>query len=142
MTYRIREVDGSDDDIADTLKDLHEQTFLDHAKAPDFSQGHWWLGYFEREPIAFAGVILATHALNAGYFSRVGVIQKHCGNSLQLRFMRAIERRSKYNGWCQIVSDTTDNLASANNFIKAGYRLYSPEYPWAFPATLYWRKAL
>jgi hypothetical protein len=26
-------------------------------------------------------------------------------------------------------SDTTDNLVSANNFIRAGYRLYQPEYP-------------
>lgn len=140
--YRIREVDGSDDDIADTLKDLHELTFLEHAPTPDFSHGHWWLGYLERGPVAFAGVIPSTRAFNAGYFSRVGVLQKHCGNSLQIRFMRAIERKSKYNGWCQIVSDTTDNPASANNFIRAGYRLYVPEYPWAFPQTLYWRKTL
>jgi phage terminase large subunit len=37
-------------------------------------------------------------------------------------------------------SDTTDNLASANNFIRAGYRLYQPQNPWAWPNTLYWRK--
>ena len=39
-------------------------------------------------------------------------------------------------------SDTTDNLASANNFIRAGYRLYQPQYPWAWPNTLYWRKSI
>jgi phage terminase large subunit len=39
-------------------------------------------------------------------------------------------------------SDTTDNLASANNFIRAGYRLYQPQYPWAWPNTLYWRKSV
>jgi hypothetical protein len=32
------------------------------------------------------------------------------------------------------------NIPSANNFIRAGYRLYQPRYPWAYPATLYWRK--
>jgi phage terminase large subunit len=37
-------------------------------------------------------------------------------------------------------SDTTDNVASANNFIRAGYRLYRPQHPWAWPNTLYWRK--
>jgi hypothetical protein len=142
IVYKIREVDGSDEVIADALKDLHEQTFLESAKVPDFSHGHWWLAHLDEEPVAFAGVIPSTRAVNAGYFLRVGVLLKHCGNRLQLRFMRAIERKSKYNGWCQIVSDTTDNLSSANNFIRAGYQLYTPEYPWAFPSTLYWRKAL
>jgi hypothetical protein len=37
---------------------------------------------------------------------------------------------------------TTDNLASANNFIRAGYRLYQPQHPWAWPNTLYWRKSI
>jgi hypothetical protein len=56
--------------------------------------------------------------------------------------MRALESRARHNGWCCIVSDTTDNLVSANNFIRAGYRLYQPQYPWAWPNTLYWRKAI
>ncbi|WP_249140226.1 phage terminase large subunit [Bradyrhizobium manausense] len=34
------------------------------------------------------------------------------------------------------------NVASANNFIRAGYKLYAPEVPWAWPNTLYWRKCL
>jgi hypothetical protein len=75
-------------------------------------------------------------------FSRVGVLQKHCGNRLQLRLMRAMETRAKHNGWSCVVSDTTDNLASANNFIRAGYRLYQPQYPRGWPNTLYWRKSI
>jgi phage terminase large subunit len=63
-------------------------------------------------------------------------------NALQLRLMRALESRARHNGWCCIVSDTTDNLASANNFIRAGYRLYQPHSPWAWPHTLYWRKSI
>jgi hypothetical protein len=58
-------------------------------------------------------------------------MMKHCGHALQLR-----------NGWCCIVSDTTDNIPSANNFIRAGYRLYRPEVPWGWPHTLYWRKPI
>jgi hypothetical protein len=38
-------------------------------------------------------------------------------------------------------SDTTDNIASANNFIRAGYRLYEPQNPRAWP-TRYWRKSI
>jgi hypothetical protein len=56
--------------------------------------------------------------------------------------MRAVEARARRNGWSSIVSDTTDNLASANNFIRAGYRLYQPPYPWAWPQSLYWRKSI
>jgi len=75
-------------------------------------------------PVAFAGVVPSTRAYNARYFSRVGVLKKHDGNGLQLRLMRALELRARHNGWSCVVSDTTDNLASANNFIRAGYQLY------------------
>jgi hypothetical protein len=37
---------------------------------------------------------------------------------------------------------TAINLVSANNFIKAGYRLYQPQHPWGWPRTLYWRKSM
>ena len=140
--YRVREVDGHDDDIADTLADLHRLTFFDGASIPKFDQGHWWLAFFEATPVAFGGLVPSTRAGNAGYVSRVGVLKRHCGNRLQLRLMRAMETRAKRNGWSCLVSDTTDNLASANNFIRAGYWLYRPPCPWAWPNTLYWRKSV
>jgi hypothetical protein len=70
------------------------------------------------------------------------VLKRHCGGGLQLRLMRALESRARQIGWDAVVSDTTDNLASANNFIRGGYRLYQPSCPWAWPNTLYWRKSL
>jgi hypothetical protein len=140
--YRIREVDGQDDEIADTLADLHRLTFFDGAPVPAFDKGHWWLAFHEIVPVAFAGIVSSSHAFDAGYFCRVGVLRRHCGNALQLRFMRALESRARHNGWSSVVSDTTDNLASANNFIRAGYRLYRPQYPWGWPNTLYWRKSI
>jgi GNAT superfamily N-acetyltransferase len=140
--YRIREVDAHDEEIADTLADLHRLTFFNGAAIPEFDLGHWWLAYCERMPVAFAGVIPSTFAYNAGYFSRVGVLKKYRGSGLQLRLMRALVSRARHNGWSCIVSDTTDNLASANNFIRAGYQLYQPQYPWAWPNTLYWRKSI
>src|SRR6266436_5979591 len=134
--YRIREVDGRDEEIADVLADLHRLTFFDGAAIPDFDWGHWWLAYCERMPVAFAGVIPSTRACNAGYFSRVGVLSNHCGRGLQLRLMRAVESQARRNRWNAVVSDTTDNLPSANNFIRAGYRLYRPKHPWGWPHTL------
>lgn len=140
--YRICEVDGQDEDIADTLTELHRLTFFDGACIPEFDRGHWWLAFHESMPVAFAGVVASARACNAGYFCRVGVLRKHRGNALQLRLTRAMEGRARRNGWSCVVSDTTDNLASANNFIRAGYRLYLPQTPWAWPNTLYWRKSI
>jgi ribosomal protein S18 acetylase RimI-like enzyme len=125
-----------------TLADLHRLTFFDGASIPGFDHGHWWLAYRETVPMAFAGVVPSTHVHNAGYFCRVGVLRKYHGSGLQLRLMRALESRARYNGWNSVVSDTTDNLASANNFIRAGYRLYQPQAPWAWPNSLYWRKSI
>ena len=140
--YRIREVDGSDDELADTLAELHRLTFFDGAPIPDFDHGHWWLALHETIPVAFAGVVPSTHDHNAGYLCRVGVLPEHCGNALQLRLMRALESRARRIGWSSVVSDTTENPASANNFIRAGYRLYRPASPWGYPTTLYWRKPM
>jgi phage terminase large subunit len=63
-------------------------------------------------------------------------------NLLQLRLMRATESWARRRGWSGVVSDTTNNPASANNFICAGYRLYRPQYPWAMSNSLYWRKTI
>jgi GNAT superfamily N-acetyltransferase len=140
--YRIRIVDAEDDDVSETLADLHRLTFFDAASMPRFERGAWWLAYHGDEAVAFAGVVPSTHARHSGYFSRVGVLRRHRGQGLQLRLTRAIEAKGRREGWHSIVSDTTDNPVSANNFIKAGYRLFRPDAPWAWPNTLYWRKWL
>jgi GNAT superfamily N-acetyltransferase len=140
--YRIREVDGEDEEIFDTLIDLHRLTFFESAPLPPFDWGHWWLAFHGDAAVGFAGLVPSTHANNAGYFCRVGVTRSHCGNSLQFRFMRALELRAQRNGWSSVVSDTTDNVVSANNFIRAGYQLYRPRQPWGWPHTLYWRKPI
>jgi hypothetical protein len=78
--YRIREVDGHDDEMADTLADLHCLTFFDGASIPKFEQGHWWLAFYKTNPVAFAGIVASDYVRNAGYFCRVGVLKRHCGN--------------------------------------------------------------
>jgi GNAT superfamily N-acetyltransferase len=142
LAYRIRLVDSEDEDIVETLVDLHRRTFFDAAQVPSFGQGAWWLAYHNDAAVAFAGLVPSTHVRRAGYFSRVGVLERHWGRGLQLRLMRAVEARARRIGCNSIVSDTTDNPVSANNFIRAGYRLYRPDAPWAWPSSLYWRKRL
>jgi GNAT superfamily N-acetyltransferase len=146
--YRIREVDGLDEDIVEQITELNRLQFpLSALKPSDFELGHWWWAWewggwnTPKEPVAWAGMIPSRYP-NAGYFKRVGVLPQHQGNGLQLRLMRAIERRARGNGWDKIYSDTTDNRPSDNNFIKSGYRLFDPESPWAFKHSLYWEKKL
>jgi hypothetical protein len=100
--YRIREVDGHDEEIADILADLHRLTFFNGASIPEFDQGHWWLAFHATMPVGFAGIVASSRAYNTGYFCRVGVLKKHCGNALQLRLMRALES----------VRDAMDGVAS------------------------------
>lgn len=140
--YRIGEVDGQDDEIIDTLAELHGLTFFAGAPVPRFDHGYWWLACRGKTAVAFAGVVPSTHVRGAGYLCRVGVIAQDRGNGLQLRLMRAVESKARRNGWNSLVSDTTQNIASANNFIRAGYELYQPRFPWAFADTLYWRKVI
>jgi GNAT superfamily N-acetyltransferase len=140
--YSIREVDALDEEIADILDGLHRLTFLTSAPVPPFDTGHWWLASCDRVPVAFTGLVQSTHVPNAGYLCRVGVIRRHRGQSLQLRLLRAAASRARRNGWHCIVSDTTENDFSGNNFIRAGYRLYRPRVPWGWPNTLYWRRFL
>ncbi len=140
--YRIRAVDSDDDEVAEILRDLHQWTFFGTAAVPQFGSGSWWLAHSGAKAVAFAGVVPSTHAPNSGYLCRVGVLQEHQGRGLQRRLMRAVEVQARRIGWESIVSDTTDNRISANNFIRTGYRLYEPEVPWGWRNTLYWRKRL
>jgi GNAT superfamily N-acetyltransferase len=139
--YRIREVDGSDAGVAFDLETLHALTFWKDAPPIDPESGHWWIARLGKKPVGFAGMNESKRHPRVGYFSRVGVLPAHRGNGLQLRFMRALEARARKNGWSAIEADTRD-AHSANNFAKAGYRIFDPEHRWAFPDSIYWRKDL
>lgn len=140
--YRIRLVDGSDDITAADLRDLHKACFADTAPMIDPGEGDWWLAYRDGSPVAFAGMKPSLQLDKAGYLNRAGVLPAHQGRGLQLRLIRARERRARKYGWGWLFTDTTDNPASANSLIKAGFRLYEPDIPWGFVRTLYWRKKL
>jgi len=144
MTYRIREVDPEDDDIADHIRELHLLTFADSAKIPDgIDSMAWWFAYLDKTPVAFAGLQRSTHEINAGYFNRVGVLHAHRGQNLGKRLMRALEAYAFREGYDKIISDCSpDNFPSANNFIASGYFMFQPKWPWSFDNQLYWVKVL
>ncbi|WP_035658904.1 GNAT family N-acetyltransferase, partial [Bradyrhizobium sp. STM 3809] len=118
------------------------RTFLDRAPLPDFEVGHWWISTELGRPAAFAGLVPSALGEGIGYLARVGVLRECCGHGLQRRMMHAIERRGRRSGLYCIVSDTTNNIVSANNFIRCGYALFQPARPWAWGHSLYWRKMI
>jgi GNAT superfamily N-acetyltransferase len=144
MTYKIREVDASDEETADLIHEFNRSSDLKFPKlVEDELEGvncFWWLGYYGDEPIAFAGMVPSRLYPNAGYLKRSGVFPEHRGNGLQLRFFRAREQKARKIGWTMLVSETvTENIHSANNFIRAGYRLFEPKEKWARDS-IYWKK--
>lgn len=143
--YRIREVDASDDEIAEIIREFNRMedawpTLADHEL--EGPHCYWWLAYLESEPVTFAGMVPSRLYRDAGYLKRAGVAPGHRGCGLQLRFFRAREAKARKIGWNMLVSECTNTIWSANNFIRAGYMMFEPEERWAFNSSLYWRKKL
>jgi GNAT superfamily N-acetyltransferase len=136
--YRIERADADNLD-RDDLERLHVDLFGN--KCPYLDTGEWWLAKLDGDSVGFVGIVpYGGMSPGSAYLARVGVLPGHRGNSLQLRMMRVAERFAKRCGFSCIVSDTTDNIHSANNFIRAGYLTYAPATPWAFSHSIYWRK--
>lgn len=142
MTYRIREVDCSDDDVAELIHELHEATFGDTAPKVNPARGWWWVAYDGREVAGFCGLTPTYRDASIGYLKRAGVLYRHRGQGLQRRFVRVREAKARRVGMRSIITDTTDNPSSSNNLIACGYRIFRPPSPWAFPETIYWHKEL
>jgi hypothetical protein len=66
--YRIREVDGHDDEISDTLADLHRLTFFGGAPIPAFDQGNWWMVFHGTRAVAFARSCIVDARVQRGIF--------------------------------------------------------------------------
>lgn len=145
MVYRIRKVDGTDEDVAETIRELHDECFGTTAPNIQPDRGSWWLAFAANESRELAGFCGLTETYadpTLGYLKRAGVLRPHRGQGLQRRFVRVREAEARRLGMRSIVTDTSSNPASANNLIACGYRIYAPENPWGFNHTIYWSKDL
>lgn len=143
--YRIQEVDGDDEEIADTLLELDRLAFPGDlgGKTPDFSVGHWWLVLARGEAVGYAGLTQSSWHHTAGYLKRVGVRRDHTGNGLQRRLIDVRINRARKNGLRYVITDcTTCNPASANSLMKRGFKIFMPDNPWALTHSIYWKKDL
>jgi GNAT superfamily N-acetyltransferase len=134
-------VDPTDNAIADELARMDKVCLGAWSKAPmDPLDGHWWFCLFGDEPVGYCGFKRSTDRV--AYLHRTGVMPNHRGNGLQVDMMRFTELGARRLGYVSMVSDTTDNPASANSFIKRNWRIYAPKHPWAWERSVYWRKTL
>lgn len=142
MKIIIKSVDTRNQGICSVLLYLQKKC-LPSDEPYDVSKGHWWIAYTEDgRPVAFAGITRSTPWYNCGYLCRAGVIDEFTGHGLQKRLIAVREKKAKALGWEWIITDTTDNPASANSLINAGFKIYSPSVKWAYKHSIYWRKRI
>jgi GNAT superfamily N-acetyltransferase len=108
----------------------------------DTNFGCWWIASEDGRDIGFAGLVHTVSWTNCGYLCRAGVIPSARGRGIQKKFIHVRLRQAKALGWKWVVTDTTDNPASANSLIATGFKLFQPTKPWGFKDTLYWRRKL
>ena len=108
------------------------------------SDGVWWLGResSSNQPVAFGLVQPSQQWRDTAYLARAGVLPAWRGQGLQRRLIGLRERYARKQGFVWMISDTTDNVPSSNNLIKAGYKLLEPSAPWANTDSHYWAKKL
>jgi ribosomal protein S18 acetylase RimI-like enzyme len=103
----------------------------------------WWIAEQGKIPVAYAGLRLVNCDW-AGYIPAVGVRKQYRGQGLMQKMLSEIEKYARHRGLLYLVTYTaSDNIPSANNFIKAGYMLDWPDFSWGLgPGWIYWKKPL
>lgn len=105
--------------------------------------GRWWLAWDGDDPVGFGGARILDRE-DAAVLVRCGVVRAARGRGAQSRLIRARLRwlgEQPHVRTC-VTYTTADNVASANNLIATGFRLYRPAWTWAGPDFLYWWRDL
>lgn len=139
--YFIKLVDTDKAAFVGVLANLHDSTFGGDCPFPSM-EGWWWLVEYQTRYVGFAGLHKASTIDDAGYLIRSGITSDHRGNGLQVQLIKVREKMARKQGMKYLISDTRDNVYSANNLIKCGYKQYKPDEPWGYEDTIYWRKKL
>jgi hypothetical protein len=67
------------------------------------------------------------------------VLDGYTGHGLQKRLIQARVKQARKLGWNWCITDTTNNPASANSLINAGFKIYTPGQPWSYKNAIYWK---
>jgi len=99
----------------------------------------WWVMVSRGKIIAYSGYIYSSGVC---IFNRAWVASAFRGQGIQKRMIRTRLRAAKKSCKVAITYTTPDNFPSANNLIKCGFLLYSPEYAYAGRQMLYFTKPI
>lgn len=139
MKFTVKKVDIRNPAIQNLLLHLQKQ-ILPSDQPYEPTRGHWWIAYAEcGKPVGFAGLVRSIKWTDTGYLCRAGVMDGFTGHGLQLRMIKVRLVQAKKLGWAWCITDTTNNPASANSLINAGFKMYTPGKPWSFRNACYWK---
>jgi hypothetical protein len=139
MKFTVKKVDIRVPSVQTTLTFLQKK-ILPEDTPYQTTRGHWWIAYAEDgKPVGFAGIVRSMRWTDTGYLCRAGVMEGFNGYGLQLRLIKARLAQARKLGWNWCITDTTNNPASSNSLINAGFKLYTPANPWSFKNALYWK---
>lgn len=97
----------------------------------------WWVIENAGQIIAYCG---SAYKDGICIFVRAWVSSKHRGKGIHTKLIKArIKAANKHNCKWAITYTTHDNVNSANNLFKNGFRLYIPEYRYAGIEMIYFR---
>lgn len=137
--FTIKKVDLRVSANQTTLSFLQRKILPEDTPYPT-DRGHWWIAYAEcGKPVAFAGLVRSMRWNDTGYLCRAGVLDGFNGHGLQKRLIRVRIVQAKKLNWNWLITDTTDNPASSNSLISAGFKMYTPANPWSFKNACYWK---
>ena len=139
--FRIKRVTVMSQTTEQAIRFLQKECLpLDTVLSP--KNGWWWMAYCDGRLAGFAAMLQSSKTPQAAYLARAGTLEAFRGRGLQKKLIRERLKFAKDLGLTQAITDTTDNVASANALIATGFRMYEPDDPWGLPNTLYWRKTL
>ena len=139
MKFTVKQIDIRKKEYVTILMYLQKRC-LPGDKPMKIDRGHWWIAYAENgKPVGFAGLTRSSQWTNAGYMCRAGVLPEYQGHGLQKKLIQVRIQKARRLNWEWLITDTTNNPASANSLIAMGFRMYMPSVPWAWKHSNYWR---
>lgn len=127
------------------LNILQELVFGEVYISPFAENEFWWLAFDDEGLAGFSCLTIYDHDDNtkSAFTSLSGVIHRARGQGIQKRMLKRREKFASQRGCYRLISYTSRcNIISANNLIKAGYLLYTPEYDWGIENAFYFQKML
>jgi GNAT superfamily N-acetyltransferase len=127
----------------DLINRLDKKTFHADAEPSEVvTAWHtWFIAIVDDKIAGFAG--LEEGEGGYGYLKRAGVLKEFRGKGVQRALIRARDKEAKRKGWGRNITYTADwNLSSANNLMREGYLMYSPQWRYGLKHALYFYKVI